>query len=247
MPGPPTLSLDPVKVSATDPTLGQGTVDTKGKPTKYTPPKGSATDPVIQQAAQTTASGTTPAATSSSGNPIESAAEQGLTGQLQQINPLAMQLFTQHILMPWMKQLQQQTTAGNQQYQTAEQQIAGLPYMKGNVAAQDQLAQVPLENLGSTNLVNAYLGAAVAAPEQALQAQAMQQIQSLLGQDIAQRQKLAAYYDPSYQILAGQAQSGALGGTTGTNPLGIGAATSLGLPAPPTAPVTTPTPATTTP
>jgi len=180
-------------------------------------PKSSVTPDAPQTAADAAASAASATA------PIP-ASQQGIAQQLQMINPLAMQLFTQHILMPWMQQLQAQTANANKTYQANEQQIASQPFMQGNKQAQALLAATPQEQLGNTNLTNAYLGAAVAAPEQALQAQAMQQIQTLLQQDIAQQQKLAAYQDPSYQILAAQAQTGgALGsvpglglGTTGT-------------------------------
>lgn len=178
-----------------------------------------------------TSTSTTPSDTTTATAPVApptadatiSGAQTALDQQLQTINPMAMQLFTQQILMPWMQQIAGMTTKANKEYAKSSKDIAGQPGMQGYAPAQMQLAQVPQEQLGASNLTNAYLGAAAAAPAQQVQQTAMQQIQSLLGQLIPQERQIAGYYDPSYQVLAGQAASGGVGGlgAAAANPYGL--------------------------
>ena len=72
---------------------------------------------------------------------------------------------------------------------------------------QTQLQQIPGENLRATNLTPR-TKAAAAWDRSRRTSSPMQQVQSLLGQLLPQEQKLASYYDPTYQALSAASAGG---------------------------------------
>src|SRR5579863_2568549 len=136
------------------------------------------------------------------------ASNQALASQFQNVSPLALQLFNNQVLIPWMKSLQTQQAGENQQYTADETSILNQPALKGNPQAAALMAAIPTTTQNQ-NLVMSALGEqAMVAPAANEAATQQANIQASLTQAIAQQQKLAAYQDPMYQLQAQAFQTG---------------------------------------